>query len=163
MSCFLLFTGKLLEQAKENVKAQGYNFVKGHSRGNTGESSGEQGKKRKKVAKDERQREIQSIKEVIDNISEQMKFKQLRLEKHNSLKEYGKCDTIGEEICNLMREKKIQEKQLTLLEKKSQNQSGTTKKEGSNEDDSENHGNWHERKKSFGVMEKQFQYWFQHK
>ena len=118
MSCFLLFTGKLLEQAKENVKAQGYNFVKGHSRRNTGESSGEQGKKRKKVAKDERQREIKSIKKVIDNISEQMKFKQLRLEKHNSLKEYGKCDTISEEIRNLMREKKIQEKQLTLLEKK---------------------------------------------
>ena len=55
---------------------------------------------------------------MIDNINEQLKFKQLRLEKHKSLKEYGKCDTISEEIRNLMREKKIQEKQLILLEKK---------------------------------------------
>ena len=154
MTCFLLFTGKLLEQAKENVKAQGYNFVKGHSRGNTGESSGEQGKKRKKVAKDDRQREIKSIKEVVDNISEQMKFKQLRLEKHNSLKEYGKCDTISEEIRNLMREKNSGKAANPTGEKRVKIKVVPQKKKGSNEDDSENHGNWHERKKSFGVMEK---------
>ena len=34
------------------------------------------------------------------------------------LKEYGKCDMRSEEIRNLMREKKIQEKQLILLVKK---------------------------------------------
>ena len=110
--------GKLLDKAKENVKNQGYNFVKGFSRGSSGESSGEQRNKRKKVDKDERQKEIKSTKEVIDNINEQLKFKQLRLEKHKSLKEYGKCDTISEEIRKLMKEKKIQEKQLSLLGKK---------------------------------------------
>ena len=70
----LLFTGKLLDQAKENVKTPGYNFVKGYSRGNAGESSGEQGKTRKKVDKGERAIEIKSSKEMIDNINEQLKF-----------------------------------------------------------------------------------------
>ena len=66
---------------------------------------------------------------MIDNINEQLKFKHLRVEKHKSLKEYGKCDTISEEIRELMKEKKVQEKQLILLEKKKKNQSGTTKEE----------------------------------
>lgn len=55
---------------------------------------------------------------MISNITEQLKFKQLRLEKHKSLKEYGKCDAISGEIRTLLKEQKVQEKQLKLMEKK---------------------------------------------
>ena len=121
----VLHIGKLLEKAKENVINKGYNFVKGQSRGcsrptgdSSGSSSGDQQRKRPKLEQDERQREIQSIKEIISNINEQLQFKKLCLQKQKSLNLFATCDQISEEIRKLMNEKKIQEKQLLLLEKK---------------------------------------------
>ncbi len=142
----VLHVGKLLEKAKENVINKGYNFVKGQSRGcsrptgeSSGSSSGDQQKKRPKLEQDERQREIQSIKEIISNINEQLQLKKLRLQKQKSLNLFATCDQISEEIRKLMNEKKIKEKQLLLLEKKekestwyrnknAKNQSKSTKK-----------------------------------
>ena len=112
----------MLEKAKEIVIKKGYKFVKGQSRGSSKElsdnSGGEQRHKRKKIDKNERLKEIQSIKDVINNINEQLQFKKLRLQKQKSLNQFSICDQISGEITTLMKEKKIQEKQLSLLEKR---------------------------------------------
>lgn len=112
-------TGKLLETAKENVIAQGYEFVKGNSRGKLKDNSGSESQnKRRKIDKDEREKEIKDTTEILKNMQEQISFKQLRLQKQKSINDFSKCDQISGEIRKLLNEKKVLEKQLKRLEKK---------------------------------------------
>ena len=93
--------------------------MKGKSRGKSeGNSSSEGNNKRRKIEKDEREKEITDTSQILKNIEEQIEYKHLRLKRHKSINEYFKCDQIMGEIIKLRNEKKILEKQLKRVEKK---------------------------------------------
>ena len=92
--------------------------MKGKSRRKSQDSSSSEGNsKRKKIDKDEREKEIEELSKAMKDIDEQIEYKQLRLKRQKSIHEYSKCDEIMGEI-KLQNEKKIQEKQLKRMEKK---------------------------------------------
>ena len=79
------------------------------SRGKSENNSSDEGNnKRRKIDKDEREKEINDMSEILKNIEEQIEFKQLHLKRHKSL----------QGIINLQNEKKITEKQLKWMEMK---------------------------------------------
>ena len=105
--------------AKENVIAEGFQFVKGKSRSKTHESNGSESEnKRRKMDKEERAEEIKNMSDILQNIKEQIEIKQLNLRKQKCLNDFSKCDQISGQIGKLLNEKKVLEKQLKHLQKK---------------------------------------------
>ena len=93
--------------------------MKGKSRRKSQDSSSSEGNsKRKKIDKDEREKEFEELSKAMKDIDEQIEYKQLHLKRQKSIHEYSKCDQIMGEIIKLRNEKKIQEKQLKRMEKK---------------------------------------------
>ena len=78
------------------MRERGYKFKKGYSRSkssgkSSSENSGDDSKKRMKVDKDERQREISHIKSMLSTIENQLQVKQSRMEKAKSVKDFKLC------------------------------------------------------------------------
>ena len=100
--------------------------MKGTSRRKSQDSSSSEGNsKRKKIDKDEREKEIEELSKAMKDIDEQIEYKQLHIKRQKSIHEYSKCDQIMGEIIKLRNEKKIQEKQLKRMERRMPNLSGT--------------------------------------
>ena len=122
MKVYNYILGELYEKAKQSVRESGYQFKKGYSRSKSGASSSENssddGKKRAKINRDERQKEISHLENVICKIEEQLKIKQSRIEKAKSVKDFKLCDQLSDSIRDLMREKRENEKQLSAFQKK---------------------------------------------
>ena len=90
------------------MRESGYKFKKGYSRSS---------KKRMKVDKDERQREISHIKSMLSNIENQLQVKQSIMEKAKSVKDFKLCDQLSDSVRTLLCEKHKSEKQLAAFKK----------------------------------------------
>lgn len=117
-------SGELYQKAKQKVRESGYQFKKGYSRSkssisgkSSSENSGDESKKRMKIHKDERQREVSHIQALLDSVEEQIKIKQIRVEKAKSVKDFKLCDQLTGDVRALLREKRENEKQLAALKK----------------------------------------------
>ena len=106
------------------MRNSGYKFKKGYSRskrsssGTSDENGNDEGRKRKKIDKEERNREMTHMKTLLSNIEDQIRIKQLRLEKAKTVKDYKSCDELSVAIRGLLREKFDCEKQLSAFQKK---------------------------------------------
>lgn len=107
------------------MRNSGYQFKKGYSRSknssdskSTSYSSSEDDKKRVKVEKEERQREISHIQTVLSNVESQIQIKENRIEKAKAVKDFKLCDQLVGDVRALLREKRENEKQLAALNKK---------------------------------------------
>ena len=106
------------------MRNSGYKFKKGYSRskrsssGTSDENGNDEGRKRKKIDKEERDREMTHMKTLLSNIEDQMRIKQLRLDKAKTVKDYKSCDELSVAIRGLLREKFYCEKQLSAFQKK---------------------------------------------
>ena len=104
------------------MRESGYLFKKGYSRSkscaSSSENSSDEGKKRAKVDKDERQREISHLESLLSKIEEHLKIKQSRIEKAKLVKDFKLCDELSNSIRVLMREKRENEKLLAAFQKK---------------------------------------------
>lgn len=106
------------------MRNSGYKFKKGYSRskrsssGTSDENGNDEGRKRKKIDQEERDREMTHMKTLLSNIEDQIRIKQLRLEKAKTVKDYKSCDELSVAIRGLLREKFDCEKQLSAFQKK---------------------------------------------
>lgn len=106
------------------MRNSGYKFKKGYSRskrsssGTSDENGNDEGRKRTKIDKEERDREMTHIKTLLSNIEDQIRIKQLRLDKAKTVKDYKSCDELSVAIRGLLREKFDCEKQLSVFQKK---------------------------------------------
>ena len=104
------------------MRESGYLFKKGYSRSkscaSSSENSSDEGNKRAKVDKDERQREISHLESLLSKIEEHLKIKQSRIEKAKLVKDFKLCDELSNSIRVLMREKRENEKLLAAFQKK---------------------------------------------
>ena len=91
----IFIVGQLFERARKKVRESGFQFRKGYSRsksekrsnGNNGtESSSDESVKRVKVDKEEREREMLNIKQMLASVEDQIRIKQIRIDKAKTVK-----------------------------------------------------------------------------
>ena len=73
---------------------------------------------KEKIDKEERDREMTHMKTLLSNIEDQIRIKQLRLDKAKTVKDYKSCDELSVAIRGLLREKFDCENQLSAFQKK---------------------------------------------
>ena len=122
----IFIVGQLFERARKKVRESGFQFRKGYSRsksekrsnGNNGtESSSDESVKRVKVDKEEREREMLNIKQMLASVEDQIRIKQIRIDKAKTVKDFKLCDQLSENVRSLLREKHEFEKQLAIFQK----------------------------------------------
>ena len=75
------------------LPTSGYKFKKGYSRSKSAiENSSDDGKKRAKVNKEERQNEIKHTETTLTNVESQIRMKENRMEKVKLVKDFKVCD-----------------------------------------------------------------------
>jgi hypothetical protein len=124
-----LFVGELFLKAKEMVREGGYKFKKGYSRskGSSNESSSsDEGVKRAKINKEEREKAMEDLKLLLKSLEDQLRVKQMRITKAKAINDFKVAindfkvaDQLMDKVRNLLREKTDCDKQLLALEKKS--------------------------------------------
>ena len=137
--------GKLLEAAKDEVYACGYNFKKGHSRSKrfSSDSSSSSTPKRKNLSKDFREDCIYNIKEEIHDLNSRICFKEKRVLAAANMKNYKTCDEVSGEISELKTKRRELETELKELQRKdnqaqkyqSKNRSSTPLSQGISSDE----------------------------
>ena len=112
--------GKLLEAAKDEVYACGYNFKKGHSRSKrfSSDSSSSSTPKRKNLNKEFREDRIHNIKEEIHDLNSRICFKEKRVLAAANMKNYKICDEVNGEISELKTKRRELETELKELQRK---------------------------------------------
>ena len=112
--------GKLLEAAKDEVYACGYNFKKGHSRSKrfSSDSSSSSTPKRKNLNKEFREDRIHNIKEEIHDLNSRICFKEKRVLAAANMKNYKICDEVSGEISELKTKRRELETELKELQRK---------------------------------------------
>ena len=114
-----MFVGELFLKAKEMVREGGYKFKKGYSRSkgssNESSSSDEGVKKRAKINKEEREKAMEDLKLLLN----QLRVKQMCITKAKAINDFKVADQPMDKVSNLLREKTDCDKQLLALEKKS--------------------------------------------
>ena len=106
------------------VREGGYKFKKGYSRskGSSNEStcsSDEGAKKRAKISKEERERAIEDLKQLLKSLQDQLRVKEMRITKAKSINDFKVADQLMDEVRHLIKERTDCNKQLLALEKKS--------------------------------------------
>lgn len=127
----MLYLGELFQQARNKVRDEGYKFQKGLSRssqGSSGSSSEEKQSddreaqkkelKRKNVMAEERRQTIATNQALLKVTEDQIRLKQLRINKLRTLNDYKKCDEVSTELRELLKEKGRIESQLAVLQRK---------------------------------------------
>jgi hypothetical protein len=110
---------ELLNAAKDEVYASGYNFKKGHSRAKRFSSgSAPNAPKRQNLSKDIRENRIGDIKEEIIDLNSRISFKEKRVTAAENMKNYKTCDELTGEISELKTKRRELEAELKLLEQK---------------------------------------------
>ena len=112
--------GKLLEAAKDEVYACGYNFKKSHSRSKrfSSDSSSSSTPKRKNLNKEFREDRIHNIKEEIHDLNSRICFKEKRVLAAANMKNYNICDEVSGEISELKTKRRELETELKELQRK---------------------------------------------
>lgn len=103
-----------------------YTFKKGYSRSSNSSNSDSETPppklKRAKRDSEEREKEVDNLTSLIENVKSHLQIKQKRLEKAKSVKHFKQCDQLTLEIRTLLKkntsEKSDHERQLTAIQKK---------------------------------------------
>lgn len=111
----LLNRGKLVEESRKKVKAEGYKFVKGKSRAKGCE---DQPTKRVKTTKDDRAEYIKLLNQDISTKKEQIRYKEQRVGMAKNSKNWELCDKLTGEISKLRKETFELEQEFKLMQRK---------------------------------------------
>lgn len=76
--------------------------------------------KRAKLHAEVRQEEMQHLKTLLENIKDNIKIKEARVERAKLVKDYKLCDQMSAEIRQLLKDKADYERQLSSIERKEQ-------------------------------------------
>ena len=100
-----------------------YQFKKGKSRSKRKTDSAEdevnddKEEKRSKINARERRQEMDNLQKLMENIEDQIRIKQRRIQQGKGNSEFKLCDELAEKVRSLLREKHDLGKQLTALQK----------------------------------------------
>lgn len=74
--------------------------------------------KRKNINLEERQKAIENTRELLKSTEDQIRIKELRINKLKSSNEFKKCDDVSSELRALLKEKGLLQSQLAVFERK---------------------------------------------
>ena len=101
----------LMEEARNLIIEEGFQFVKGKSRSKKVvdlPSDDDPPVKRQKLSRDMREQRMKDIKEDCKDLTDRIKFKEKRITAYENSRDYRKCDEVKEEITALKHQ--VQEK-----------------------------------------------------
>ena len=121
----MLYLGELFQQARNRVRDEGYKYKKGFyrsSQGSSGSSSEEKQsdmeRHRKNVMAEERRQAIATNQALLKSTEDQIRLKQLRINKLKTINDYKKCVEVSTELRELLKEKGRIESQLAVFQRK---------------------------------------------
>ena len=115
--------GKLLELAKDKLHESGYVYAKGKSRSRKFSTLDEVDKerpKRVKIDQQERQHQIDTLKEQLQDNNKHISIKERRIEQAQGLQNFKLCDQLSEEVTQLKSKRREIESALRALQRKEQ-------------------------------------------
>lgn len=113
--------GELMKLAQSQVYQKGYQFLKGKSRSKRFASptlEGSERPKRGKVSAEIRQKRIAALEEEIENVTQQLHFKEKRRIQAESIRNYKQCEEITEEIRIVTKQKRELSEELSMFREK---------------------------------------------
>ena len=112
----------LIQKSREKLHDSGYSYKKGKSRSKAFETSSSEGgvPKRPKISEEMRTSRINELEDQIKDLTDTLSYKEKRREKASNVHNYKECDELTQQISQVKSERRLLEKELEQLKKKSQ-------------------------------------------
>ena len=115
----------LIEKCRVELHNSGYSYKKGKSRSKAFETSSSDGAtpKRQKISEELRTSRISELEDRIKDLNDTLVYKEKRREKESNVHNYKECDELTQQMSQVKAERRLLEKELEQLKKKSQRSS----------------------------------------
>ena len=116
---YIMKRKKLMEDAREKIIADGFQFVKGKSRSKKCQdpSAVPPTPKRQKTSQTIRDQRLKDIEEDCKDIDDRIRYKERRIFAYENVKDYKKCDEVKEEVTSLKRQRRELQAERRRLQK----------------------------------------------